>query len=358
MLRTHPRFCLLALVLALVVSRSASAALLKGEMRNPWTRSTPFIRAWLVCGEFPNAPAKDAKAGAVPVGLTTDYLAEHGGEARIRPTAGMIQKRPDGTTATWTAYASPADTLNFKEACKGRPGTDVVAYAYTTITRDRGGPALLALGSDDGVRVWVNGKLVHDHAIRRGVRPDEDVAEASFRAGANAVLVKVEQGTGDWGLCLRVVEEGEARVLARRALAPALEKSAADRLAIRTDGSLARYDGDRTPVRVEVIGPGGKSVATQTAPRGTTVTFDTAGWQDGPYEVMCRMTPAGGQPVTAYVNWYKGDLVAAARTLVSTAKTADPATQAGMVHAMLADMVQDRLGADFSKTAAPNATEK
>ncbi len=205
---------LLALALAAAIVASGAIALgasLKDEVRNPWTRTTSYVRTWLVCGEFPNTSPKGAAPGSSPprAALATDYLTEHGGEAGIRPAPGMTHRRPDGTAATWTRYTSPQDTLNFLKAFADRPTTDVVAYAYTTISRDQAGPALLALGSDDGVRVWVNGKLAHDHAVRRAVRPDEDIVEARLEAGENAVLVKVEQGIGDWGLCLRVIEEGK-----------------------------------------------------------------------------------------------------------------------------------------------------
>lgn len=348
----------LAAVLAPSVAIAAATSL-KGEMRNPWTRTASYVRTWLVCGEFANAVAKGATAGSsVPaVGLATDYLSEHGGEAGIRPTAGMTHKRPDGTTATWTTYTSEGDVLNFLQAFKGRPTTDVVGYAFTTIARDRTGPTLLAIGSDDGVRVWVNGKLVHDHAIRRGVRPDEDIAEATLQAGENAVLVKVEQGTGDWGLCLRVIEEGEARLAARRSFAPALEAPANGKLTVRTDGTLAQFDEERTPVSVEVVAPGGAIAASRTAPRGETVSFDPGAWKDGPYEIVCQITPAGGQTLTVYLPWYKGDARQAVVRLIERAKQADQATQAGMVHAMLADMVRDRLGADLSRnTSADLAT--
>jgi pimeloyl-ACP methyl ester carboxylesterase len=363
---------LLTLAFAACVAASCGlafgAASLKSEMRNPWQRTTSYVRTWLICGEFPADLSKGASPGSsVPAAnLATDYLGEHGGEAGIRPTAGMTHTRPDGTTATWTAYTSPGDTLDFVKAFAGRPSADVVAYAYTTITRDRAGPVLLAIGSDDGVRVWVNGKLVHDNPVRRGLRLDSDIVEAPMRAGANAVLVKVEQGTGDWGLSLREIGDGEARLVARSSFAPALEQAAEGKLAVRTDAMLARFDDDHSPVRVEVVAPGGSVVGSQVAARGETVTFDTDSWVDGPYEVVCQMAPGVarrrpaeatspppcGLPaneLTAYLPWSKGDAYAAAERLVESAKQADQSTQAGMVHAMLADLVRDRLGADLSR---------
>ena len=64
---------------------------LKDEMRMPWQRlDSGYIRHWLLLGEFPN-PDRAA--------LDVDFLKENGGEARIRPVAGMKQARPDGSDA-------------------------------------------------------------------------------------------------------------------------------------------------------------------------------------------------------------------------------------------------------------------
>jgi hypothetical protein len=40
--------------------------------------------------------------------------------------------------------------------------------------------ALLGIGSDDGVKVWLNGELVHENWIDRGVEPDDDVVPVTF----------------------------------------------------------------------------------------------------------------------------------------------------------------------------------
>lgn len=65
---------------------------------------------------------------------------------------------------------------------------------------------LLLLGSDDSVRVWLNGKAVHSNPAKRGVKPDEDSVEVALQPGWNDVLVKVAQFAGDWGLSLRLAE--------------------------------------------------------------------------------------------------------------------------------------------------------
>jgi len=82
-------------------------------------------------------------------------------------------------------------------------GNHRVAYLRARVASGKAQPARVELGSDDAVSVWLNGKLIHSHVVWRPVRPGEDKADAELRQGENTVLVKVIQGAGEWGACLR-----------------------------------------------------------------------------------------------------------------------------------------------------------
>ena len=74
------------------------------------------------------------------------------------------------------------------------------------------GPRPLLLGSDDGVRVWVNGGLVHTNPTYRAAEPDLDRVSVRLLKGWNRVLVKDLQGAGGWGFYLRFADrEGVLR---------------------------------------------------------------------------------------------------------------------------------------------------
>jgi hypothetical protein len=66
----------------------------------------------------------------------------------------------------------------------------------------------MLVGSDDTVRVWINGKQVHEYATPRSAKPDDDKVPVHLDAGWNKVLVKVVNGEADHGLYLRFVGEG------------------------------------------------------------------------------------------------------------------------------------------------------
>jgi len=81
----------------------------------------------------------------------------------------------------------------------------VFAYAWAEVNVSEAMSALMALGSDDGVKVWVNGKLIHEQWVARPLLPDEDLFAVHFRPGSNQILVKVQDIEGDWGFALRPI---------------------------------------------------------------------------------------------------------------------------------------------------------
>ncbi len=50
---------------------------------------------------------------------------------------------------------------------------------------------LLGIGSDDDVKVWLNGELVHSHRVARGVDVNQDIVGVRLRKGENELLIKM-----------------------------------------------------------------------------------------------------------------------------------------------------------------------
>ena len=83
-------------------------------------------------------------------------------------------------------------------------GDDRVAYLRTNIRSPKNQPARLELGSDDGIKVWLNGKNVHKHNRERGLKAGEDKVDIQLRKGWNRLLLKINQGKGGWAACARL----------------------------------------------------------------------------------------------------------------------------------------------------------
>jgi glucose/arabinose dehydrogenase len=70
----------------------------------------------------------------------------------------------------------------------------VQGYLYATLTSPVKQSLELSMGSDDGLRVWLNGKLIHDLDVPRGLDPTADRVRFDLAAGVNHVLFKICDG--------------------------------------------------------------------------------------------------------------------------------------------------------------------
>lgn len=93
----------------------------------------------------------------------------------------------------------------------------VVGYAFTYLHSDGEQAALIGVGSDDGVKVWLNGEVVHEADIYRGWKRDEDEVAVKLRPGANPFLLKIVQGHGGYAFSATVLRaESYVRFANRR----------------------------------------------------------------------------------------------------------------------------------------------
>ncbi|MDA1264593.1 MAG: hypothetical protein O2816_05895 [Planctomycetota bacterium] len=76
---------------------------------------------------------------------------------------------------------------------------NAVAYVYRTITCPRPLDLAVRTGSDDGIRFWLNGELLIDKAVARGLNVSDHSLNLSLREGVNHLLVEVANGGGGWG---------------------------------------------------------------------------------------------------------------------------------------------------------------
>lgn len=79
-----------------------------------------------------------------------------------------------------------------------------VGYARTWIYSDKAQPARIEFGTDDGHKLWLNGKKVAEANRGGAAVPGDFKASVELRQGWNALLLKVVQDTGPWEFCLRV----------------------------------------------------------------------------------------------------------------------------------------------------------
>jgi hypothetical protein len=112
----------------------------------------------------------------------------------------------DGKGVEWRPAPRPADPALAGQADLAGVvnGDHAVAYLKARVRSPREVKVRLEIGSDDGIKVWVNGKLVHANNAVRGLTPGQDKVEAVLKAGVNEFLLKITQHTLGCGACVRI----------------------------------------------------------------------------------------------------------------------------------------------------------
>ncbi|MBN1506112.1 MAG: HEAT repeat domain-containing protein [Sedimentisphaerales bacterium] len=85
-------------------------------------------------------------------------------------------------------------------------GEQRVAYLRTQWEVDEPTAAMLEIYSDDGVKAWLNGKVIHANNIARPIMPDPDRVRVTLQKGINHLMLKVTQNNMPWGVIVRVKE--------------------------------------------------------------------------------------------------------------------------------------------------------
>ncbi|MBT3913471.1 MAG: DUF1588 domain-containing protein [Verrucomicrobia bacterium] len=78
-------------------------------------------------------------------------------------------------------------------------GGNSATYLYRTIQSGTARELELSIGTDDSFKLWLNGKLITDKKITRGVAPDQDKVRVSLVKGQNKLLFKIANGGGGYG---------------------------------------------------------------------------------------------------------------------------------------------------------------
>jgi hypothetical protein len=110
---------------------------------------------------------------------------------------------------------------------------DNSAFYLHRVIRARGAArAVLALGSDDALKVWWNGRGVLARKVSRPALPDQDLVEVELQPGDNELLLKVVNGGGPGGFCFSL------RATAYGAGAEAALGTPAEACGVREDAAL------------------------------------------------------------------------------------------------------------------------
>ncbi len=109
-----------------------------------------------------------------------------------------------GRRIGWQSFAQPGwGPVNLKRFDADDAHEDAICYLYREVTSDRRAAVMFEMGSDDGLKLWLNGRLLIDADAYRGLNVQDHVVALPLESGRNTLLAKVTQGVGAWDFQMR-----------------------------------------------------------------------------------------------------------------------------------------------------------
>ncbi|MDO9255614.1 MAG: serine hydrolase [Bacteroidales bacterium] len=119
----------------------------------------------------------------------------------VKPKKELAPVKIGDTTFTWKLLKNEDGTIDFIKLFGQR--NFAVAYALAEIKMEAPAKILVGIGSDDGIKLFLNGALVHANWIGRATTPDDDIVILDLKKGSNQVLVKIQNMEYGWSFAMR-----------------------------------------------------------------------------------------------------------------------------------------------------------
>lgn len=156
-----------------------------------------FMREWLVAGPYAVGETEQERRS----GFRSD---DNIGLLNVASDKAPQPITLNGTTHAWVGHSSSTDGVNFDKIFQK---DYAAAYALAELKSAEDKTVFLGIGSDDALRVWLNGKLVHNNWIARGMETDDDIVALRLKKGSNQLLIKVQDQQEGWGFICRILDD-------------------------------------------------------------------------------------------------------------------------------------------------------
>ena len=195
----------LAFLITLFAMTMADVANAQDKITGPWL--------WMI------APTEAGQGGAAATDV--DSLAEaSGGDVTEQMVAENGANEGDAVgDLVWTVGEISATGGNNVNDLVNEIGlgegdvNDHSSYGLITLVSasDQSGVDM-KVGSDDSVKVWLNGEVVHTNAVNRGAGDFQDTFQVDIKQGDNLLLVKVSERGGGWSMFAGVDADVETAI--------------------------------------------------------------------------------------------------------------------------------------------------
>jgi HEAT repeat protein len=146
----------------------------------------------------------DQYQGYILTWLGAGPYKEKGKESRAIFDMAFPPEKSDGEKVEWKPLTKGLGSWEINLEGVFGSQDHCAAYLKTRVWLSAAREARLELGSDDAIKVWLNGRLVHENYTHRSAAPRQDIAKVKLQEGWNELLLKVVNHEGGWTFGCRV----------------------------------------------------------------------------------------------------------------------------------------------------------
>ena len=204
------------------------------KIRGPWL--------WMI------APTELGQGGAASTHIDSLAIASGGTVTEADVARNGANEGDSVGNYAWTPAEISAYPGNINEVVNDigflqRSVNDHSSYALITLNAPTSQPGvIMKVGSDDSVKVWLNGEVVHAKAVNRTVYDFRDTFQVNLVAGENLLLVKVSERNNDWRMFVGIDAEFTVQQPPPDQQPPPAEPPANINLDINGDGQVNVID--------------------------------------------------------------------------------------------------------------------
>jgi len=135
---------------------------------------------------------------------------------------------------------------NYLAECFGNHA-NCCALLEAQLDGGKGGKRILSVGSDDAIKIWINGHLVVEESLGRSLTPNDELYAIELQPGINEIQALLVNRVGDWGFFISCPDPQEAGDLLAKSVAHSDYSRA--RLLLRSNVDLSK----KTPYNLPLL---------------------------------------------------------------------------------------------------------
>lgn len=162
-----------------------------GQVLNQIQTSADYITAWQIAGPYMEGGKNFA--ALFEIVFPPEEAAEQTAETSTKVKWRSLETTGNGQKP-WVV-----------DLLKVLGGEQRVAYARTRIQSETDQRVRLELGSDDGLKVWLNERMVHANNVARPLQAGSDKVDVDLKKGINTLVLKITQNNLGWEFCARII---------------------------------------------------------------------------------------------------------------------------------------------------------